>query len=62
MKSHMFRIAAVTILSIVCSSIIHAQEINPSEVKESMQKVADWQIEHINDLYSGHVEPHHPLA
>jgi rhamnogalacturonyl hydrolase YesR len=27
-----------------------------------MQKVADWQIEHINDLYSGRKEPHHPLA
>lgn len=27
-----------------------------------MQKVADWQIEHFRDSYSGNTKPHHPLA
>jgi rhamnogalacturonyl hydrolase YesR len=39
----------------------HAQEINPAEVKKIMEQVADWQIAHFTDLYSGHQEPHHPL-
>jgi unsaturated rhamnogalacturonyl hydrolase len=39
-----------------------AQDIDPTEVKSIMQQVADWQIRHINDLYSGHEEPHHPLG
>jgi len=38
-----------------------AQNINPSEVKQVMEKVADWQIEHYQGLYSGHTKPHHPL-
>jgi len=39
----------------------HAQEIKPAEVKKVMKKVADWQIEHVNDLYSGRKKTHHPL-
>ena len=38
-----------------------SREIRPSEVKEVMQKVADWQIAHYRDLYSNHKEPHHSL-
>lgn len=41
--------------------ILHAQEIKPDMVKEIMAKVADWQIAHYQDLYSGQNEPHHPL-
>lgn len=26
-----------------------------------MELVAEWQIVHFTDLYSGHKEPHHPL-
>ena len=29
------------------------KKINPEEVKEIMQKVANWQILHVNDFYSG---------
>jgi len=43
------------------SNISTAQEIKPQEVKEIMEKVADWQIEHFRDLYSGREKPHHPL-
>ena len=50
----MFAIFAIANLS-------QAQEIKPTEVKEIMEKVADWQIEHFSDLYSGHKKPHHPL-
>jgi len=38
-----------------------AQDINPNDVKSVMRKVADWQIKHFQDLYSGYNEPHHPL-
>lgn len=38
-----------------------AQEINPTAVKNIMQKVADWQIAHYSNLYSGQEQPHHPL-
>ena len=49
---------AVVALSL---SATQAQEIKPAEVKQVMKQVADWQIEHVNDLYSGRTEPHHPL-
>lgn len=39
---------------------IQAQEINPSDVKQIMKKVADWQIEHFTD-YNDRKKPHHPL-
>ncbi|RMG57587.1 MAG: hypothetical protein D6722_24760, partial [Bacteroidetes bacterium] len=34
----------------------------PAEVKAVMQRVADWQMAHVQDLYSGRPTPHHPLA
>ena len=45
----------------ILSLLIHAQDINPADVKTVMKKIADWQIEHYRDLYSGYKEPHHPL-
>jgi len=50
------------VVFIAFADLLQAQEIKPKEVKAIMQKVADWQIEHINDLYSGRKEPHHPLG
>lgn len=51
---------------ILCALIVtvtstQAQDIKPSEVKQVMKRVADWQIEHFDGLYSGHKKPHHPL-
>lgn len=43
------------------ATLSQAQEIKPTDVKKIMEKVADWQIEHFHDLYSGHKKPHHPL-
>ncbi|MCK0190424.1 glycoside hydrolase family 88 protein [Arenibacter sp. F20364] len=43
------------------SSLSQAQEIKPSEVINVMEKVADWQIDNYEGLYSGHEKPHHPL-
>lgn len=40
---------------------LKAQNIQPNEVKKVMKRVADWQINHFQDLYSGYEEPHHPL-
>ena len=46
---------------IAMASLSEAQEIIPIEVKAVMGKVADWQIEHFDDFYSGRKESHHPL-
>ena len=43
------------------AQISQAQEIKPNEVKGIMKQVADWQIEHYNESYSGRSKPHHPL-
>ena len=51
------------LLAIVCTFTIKssAQEIKPKEVTKIMEKVADWQIDHFRDTYSGRENPHHPL-
>ena len=51
-------ILAFTLLGVIS---IQAQDIKPSEVKTAMKKVANWQIEHFRDTYSGREKPHHPL-
>lgn len=56
-KSEIFKI----LFTFVTIALSQAQVVNPSEVKDVMKKVADWQIEHVDDLYSGYKEPHHPL-
>ena len=43
------------------ATLSQAQEIKPTDVKKIMEKVADWQIAHFNELYSGNEKPHHPL-
>jgi len=51
-----------TVVTLFAISInTQAQEIKPQGVKKVMKQVADWQIEHFQDLYSGYEEPHHPL-
>lgn len=62
MRLSTLRLLATCLLLITINGVLSAQEIRPTEVKEIMQKVADRQIEHINDLYSGRTVPHHPLA
>jgi len=37
----------------------YSQSINPLTVREQMQRVADWQIEHFRDTYSDREKPHH---
>tara|TARA_R110002049_G_scaffold263116_1_gene439264 strand:- start:27737 stop:28840 length:1104 start_codon:yes stop_codon:yes gene_type:complete len=46
---------------VVCTSWSHAQDINSAEVKKVMERVANWQMDHINESYSGRNKPHHPL-
>ena len=55
--SNIFILVAV----FVNATLSQAQEIKPTEVAKVMEKVADWQIEHYQDLYSGRPTPHHPL-
>ncbi|TAI47539.1 glycoside hydrolase family 88/105 protein [Flagellimonas allohymeniacidonis] len=42
--------------------MLKAQEIKPMEVKEIMEKVANWQIQHFQDVNSKGLKNHHPLA
>ena len=52
-------ILAISIIAL--ANYAQAQEIKPTEVKEIMKRVADWQIDHYRDTYSGRDNPHHPL-
>jgi rhamnogalacturonyl hydrolase YesR len=49
------------VLTILCFAGVRAQEIKPSEVKQIMEEVADWQIDNFRDTFSGKDKPHHPL-
>ncbi len=62
MKALRYLIFLLFFTSTALAGLLQAQEIKPAEVSAVMQKVADWQIEHINDVYSDKDEPHHPLA
>jgi len=53
------KITVIALFAIIIN--VQAQDVKPREVKEVMERVADWQIEHIHNLYSGYKEPHHPL-
>lgn len=59
----MTKLKNLALLTIVLLSTcsFQAQEIKPLEVKKIMKKVADWQIDHFDDLYSGRKKAHHPL-
>ncbi len=46
----------------IASFPVLAQNINPFEVKKEMKRVADWQIENIDSLYSNRKVPHHPIS
>lgn len=54
-------IKIILALTLLCAISVQAQEIKPSEVKKTMEKVADWQIDHYSETYSGRDKPHHPL-
>ncbi|MBI9039902.1 glycoside hydrolase family 88 protein [Lutibacter sp.] len=43
------------------STTSKAQEIKAEEVKQLMEKVANWQIEHFSDSYNENNYDHHPL-
>ncbi len=51
------------IIALILSGVLTApaQQIRPSEVKQVMEKVANWQMDHYRGTYSGREEPHHPL-
>lgn len=56
-----FSILTFLLLVLGISTTAEAQIIKPTEVKQVMEKVADWQIYNFKGLYSGHKKPHHPL-
>ncbi|WP_445737994.1 glycoside hydrolase family 88/105 protein [Mariniflexile sp.] len=49
------------LISILSSHLLLGQKIHKQEVKNVMNQVADWQIEHYQDIYSERDQPHHPL-
>lgn len=49
-------------LIVMNTYFVKATEIEPDEVKNVMKQVADWQIEHFDESYSGRKKPHHQLA
>ncbi len=49
----------LTLLLTVMCITVSAQDIKPEQVKKDMKRVADWQIEHFRDCFSGHKKPHH---
>lgn len=55
------KIVIALVLFAVATNTTKAQEIKPAEVIKVMQRVADWQIDHFRDTYSGREKPHHPL-
>ncbi|BAX78441.1 glycoside hydrolase family 88/105 protein [Labilibaculum antarcticum] len=58
MKLNKFIILSLLVLFILPG---FSQSIKPDEVKKEMKRVADWQIEHFRDTYSGREKAHHPL-
>ncbi len=57
-RARLFLVFAVLIPSI---HSVSAEEIKPEAVKKVMKRVADWQIAHFKDPYSGEEKPHHEL-
>jgi len=49
----------VSILSLVSTLCIADSQLKPAQVAQTMQQVADRQIEHFRDSYSGREKPHH---
>lgn len=64
-KEHLFKVKQlktfVILFLLLISYSSQAQDIQPSEVKLVMKKVADWQMAHFKESYSGYENPHHPL-
>ncbi len=53
------KILFLGLISGISSLLINAQEIDPGQVKQYMKRVADWQIVHFRNCYSGQDKPHH---
>jgi rhamnogalacturonyl hydrolase YesR len=58
----MRRTCLLFLFAVAAFSNANSQDVKPAEVKNIMVKVADWQIEHFRERYSGRKQPHHPLA
>ena len=41
----------LVLIVVLLNHFSFAQPIKPEEVKKDMKRVADWQIEHFNDVY-----------
>jgi len=62
MKIFQLSQVALMVLSLaIFSGKVNSQTINPSEVKQSMRSVADWQIKHFKGGAPGFMKAHHPL-
>ncbi|MFY0626716.1 MAG: glycoside hydrolase family 88 protein [Reichenbachiella sp.] len=50
---------AITTIALFFTQLSIAQDITSSQVQQQMTRVADWQIEHFRDTFSGRDKPHH---
>lgn len=57
-KKHNRVILFITLM-LFAANTVEAQAIKPRKVKKEMKRVANWQIEHFRDTYSGRDKPHH---
>jgi len=63
MKKQLYRrlIKHLTVLLLFAFLKVNAQveKVTPISVRQQMEKVANWQIDHFRDTYSGRKDPHH---
>ncbi len=49
----------IVFMLICCGQMVVGQDIHPKSVKKEMKRVANWQIAHFRDTFSGREKPHH---
>ncbi|WP_193315987.1 DUF2264 domain-containing protein [Flavicella marina] len=55
----MMKFYSTMLCTLFCAFLLNSQSINPVSVRNEMERVANWQIDHFKDSYSGRKKPHH---
>ncbi|MCI4670680.1 MAG: glycoside hydrolase family 88 protein [Bacteroidia bacterium] len=61
MKKYITCVSSLLVI-LLWSGGVFAQPQRTAQTKAVMEKVADWQIKHFQDLYSSYIQAHHPLS
>jgi unsaturated rhamnogalacturonyl hydrolase len=51
----------ITVIFVFVAASLWAQNIDPEQVKKDMKRVADWQIEHFDDVFNTKIREHDDL-